>query len=74
MGASERSGGADGSMTVPLPLPGRQVLIGNREWMRQNGLEVPMAVDAGMRDQEERGPHGHPVRRGRPAGGHAGRG
>ncbi|XP_043228491.1 copper-transporting ATPase 1-like isoform X1 [Amphibalanus amphitrite] len=37
--------------------PQRQykVLIGNREWMKQNGLDVPMAADAGMRAQEERG-------------------
>lgn len=32
-----------------------QVLVGNREWMRRNGINVPDVVDRIMIDQEEQG-------------------
>ncbi|XP_021954957.1 copper-transporting ATPase 1 isoform X3 [Folsomia candida] len=32
-----------------------EVLIGNREWMRRNGINVPEAVDRIMIDQEDQG-------------------
>lgn len=31
------------------------VLVGNREWMVRNGLEVPESVDVLMKDHEEKG-------------------
>ena len=47
---------ADNLLNLSASQPRRyKVLIGNRDWMRQNGLEVPMAADSGMREQEERG-------------------
>jgi Cu+-exporting ATPase len=32
-----------------------QVLVGNREWMRRNGISVPDTVDRFMIDQEDLG-------------------
>lgn len=47
----------------PVSLPGSQsgspatydVLIGNREWMRQHNIDVPIDVDHKMLDQEKKG-------------------
>ncbi|KAJ8352448.1 hypothetical protein SKAU_G00239240 [Synaphobranchus kaupii] len=38
-----------------VPLPSYAVLIGNREWMRRNGLQVQRNVDEAMIEHERRG-------------------
>jgi hypothetical protein len=32
-----------------------QVLVGNREWMRRNGLEIPLPVEDKLKAEEELG-------------------